>query len=62
MNWANDAAKFIYVRTYSRWLDKEGRREEWPETVDRYLNFIKKNQPDIPKNTIRKIKRKRRFS
>ena len=57
MNWANDAAKFIYVRTYSRWLDKEGRREEWPETVDRYLSFIKKSQPDIPKKTIRKIKK-----
>ena len=57
MNWANDAAEFVYVRTYSRWLEEEGRREDWSETVDRYLNFIKSNQPDIPKKTIRKIKK-----
>ena len=24
--------EFIYIRTYSRWLDNEGRREKWGET------------------------------
>ena len=56
MNWANDAAKFIYVRTYSRWIEEKGRRENWPETIQRYLDYIKSKQPDIPDKTLRKIK------
>ena len=36
---------FIYTRTYARWLDEEGRREFWPETVERYRNFFR---PRIP--------------
>jgi ribonucleoside-triphosphate reductase len=32
---------FIHVSRYSRWLEEEGRRETWVETVDRYVNFIK---------------------
>lgn len=31
---------FIYKRTYSRWLDKECRRETWRETVNRYDSFL----------------------
>ena len=27
----NEVAKFIYKRTYSRWMDEEGRRENWPD-------------------------------
>jgi len=37
----NPLSEFIYYRTYSRWIDKEGRRETWIETVDRYINFMK---------------------
>lgn len=33
--------EFVYIRTYSRWLDKEKRRETWPETVKRYCDFMK---------------------
>ncbi len=29
----------IYLRTYSRWLEEEGRRETWPETVDRVVRY-----------------------
>ncbi len=36
-------AEFIYYRTYSRWIEKEGRRETWIETVDRYMDFMKEN-------------------
>ena len=36
----NEVAEFIYKRTYSRWLDKEGRREDWPETIERFLSFL----------------------
>lgn len=38
----NQLAEFVYYRTYSRWVDKEGRRETWIETVDRYMDFMKK--------------------
>jgi len=31
---------FIATSRYSRWLEDEGRRETWIETVDRYINFM----------------------
>jgi ribonucleoside-diphosphate reductase alpha chain len=31
---------FIHLSRYSRWLDTEGRRESWEETVDRYFRFF----------------------
>lgn len=33
-------SQFIYKSRYSRWLDVEGRRENWDETVKRYLTYI----------------------
>lgn len=39
----NPLSEFIYYRTYSRWIDEEGRRETWVETVDRYLGFMREN-------------------
>lgn len=39
----NPLSEFIYYRTYSRWVEDEGRRETWIETVDRYMNFMKEN-------------------
>jgi len=38
--------EFIYYRTYSRWLPEEQRRETWIETVDRYIDFMRKNLGD----------------
>lgn len=38
--------EFIYVRTYSRWLEEEKRRESWKETVTRYCNFMKEELGD----------------
>lgn len=32
--------EFIYKSRYSRWLEDEKRREEWSETVNRYLDFL----------------------
>lgn len=32
--------EFIYKRTYSRWLDAEGRREDWPETIGRFRSYF----------------------
>lgn len=31
---------FIFISRYSRWLEKEGRREAWEETVERYFKFF----------------------
>lgn len=39
----NQLAEFVYYRTYSRWIEEEGRRETWIETIDRYVNFMREN-------------------
>lgn len=36
-----DFEEFIYTSRYARWIESEGRREQWPETVDRYINFMR---------------------
>ncbi|MDA8095139.1 MAG: ATP cone domain-containing protein [Betaproteobacteria bacterium] len=38
---SNALAEFVYYRTYSRWIEAEGRRETWVETVDRYVAFMR---------------------
>ena len=53
----NEVAEFIYKRTYSRWLEEENRREDWPETIERFLGFITSERPDIPEKTINKIRK-----
>jgi len=45
--------QFIHKSRYARWLDDENRREEWHETVGRYVNFmsshlLKKHNYAIP--------------
>ena len=32
--------EFIHLSRYSRWLEEEGRRETWEETIGRYFNFF----------------------
>lgn len=39
----NPLGEFVYLRSYARWIEKEGRRETWIETVDRYVNFMREN-------------------
>lgn len=34
---------YIAKSRYSRFLDDKGRREHWPETVNRYFNFMQKH-------------------
>lgn len=43
----NALAEFIYYRTYSRWIEEEGRRETWVESVTRYMDFMKENLGDM---------------
>ncbi len=37
----NQYQEFIHKSRYARWLPEEGRREEWHETVNRYVDFWK---------------------
>jgi len=53
----NEVAEFIYKRTYSRWLEDENRREDWPETIERFIDFIISERPDIPEKTQGKIRK-----
>ena len=31
----------VYLRTYAKWLADKNRRETWPETVTRFMNFMR---------------------
>lgn len=42
----NPLSEFIYYRTYSRWIEEQGRRETWIETVGRYIDFMRENVGD----------------
>ena len=33
--------QFIYKSRYARWISEENRREDWEETVDRLIDFLK---------------------
>ena len=35
---------FIHKSRYARWLESEGRRETWDETVNRYVDFFKERE------------------
>ena len=39
MSEISDYQRLIHASRYARWLEDEGRRETWPETVRRYVNF-----------------------
>lgn len=55
----SEASEFVYVRSYSRWLEEEGRRETWPETVDRYISFIEEATGDrVPQKVFRKARQR----
>jgi ribonucleoside-diphosphate reductase alpha chain len=38
---------FIHMSRYSRWLENEGRRESWDETVHRLISFFKENIKNV---------------
>jgi ribonucleoside-diphosphate reductase alpha chain len=44
----DDYSKFIHKSRYARWREEEGRRETWPETVGRYIDFFRSKWPPIP--------------
>ena len=38
--------QFIHKSRYARWIDGEERRENWDETVDRYMDFMQSHVED----------------
>lgn len=44
---------FIAKSRYSRYLDDKKRREHWPETVDRYMNFMRNHLATTMKYNIK---------
>ena len=46
-----DYQAFIHTSRYARWIEQEGRRETWAETVDRYMTNIvgDKVKPEVRK-------------
>jgi len=38
-----DYGRFIHTSRYARWIEEEGRRETWEETVSRYFSFLEKH-------------------
>ncbi len=47
----NALGELVYYRSYSRWIEIEGRRETYIETVDRYIAFMKENLGNKLKDT-----------
>ena len=46
-----DYQAFIHTSRYARWIEEEGRRETWAETVDRYMTNVvgDKVKPEVRK-------------
>ena len=40
-------SKFIHKSRYARWDEKNKRREEWEETIDRLVNYWSEEQPEF---------------
>lgn len=54
----SEAQKFVYVRTYARWMEEEQRRETWQDSVDRYVDFlVTEKGGKIPSKVTEKIKK-----
>ena len=41
MQLPSEYQNFIYLSRYSRWMEDEGRRETWDETVNRLISFFR---------------------
>jgi len=50
---------YISKSRYSRFLDKEGRREHWPETVERYFSFMENHLLDKHNYVLQPVLRER---
>lgn len=50
-------SEFIALSKYARWLPEEGRRENWGETVQRYISFFEKRNPALDLDTLEDLHR-----
>lgn len=50
-----DYQSFIHTSRYARWLDEAGRRENWGETVQRYIDNIVQPNIEVPTDTVHEI-------
>lgn len=50
----NMLSEFVYKRTYAKWNGE--RRENWTETVDRYVEFLKEECPQTPEHIFAAIR------
>ena len=44
----DDYQNFIALSRYARWLEDENRRETWPETVERYVDYVYNDTSGLP--------------
>ena len=44
--------EYVHKSRYARWNQAEGRRETWPETVQRYVDYFDSKFPHYPKQEI----------
>lgn len=44
--------EYVHKSRYARWLDKEQRRENWDETVQRYVDYFNNKFPHYPAKEI----------
>lgn len=52
----NAAAEFVFTRSYAHWLPEQNRRETWPETVQRYVQFLREQRGSVvPEAWLREI-------
>ncbi len=52
----NEYMKFIATSRYAKWIEAEGRRETWEETVERYLDFFQEKYPKELKGSIPELR------
>lgn len=45
--------EYVHKSRYARWIDDENRREMWPETVNRYIQYFTNKFPDYPAEKLR---------
>lgn len=44
--------EYVHKSRYARWLDDQQRRETWPETVQRYVDYFAGKFPHFPKERV----------
>ena len=45
--------EYVHKSRYARWIDDEARRETWPETVNRYIQYFSQKFPGYPADRLK---------